>query len=202
MQVALPENRLPAKLLLNPERPLTDDEYFAFCAANPNLRLERTAHGEIVIVPPAGLESSFRSGKVYAQLERWASKDARGIVSDSSAEFILPNGAALSPDAAWVSNDQLRRLTKQQRRNFPPVCPEFIVEVMSPSDRLRTAKAKMDEWIANGVRLGWLIDADKRTVYVYRPGTPLKKLSGIGRIAAEAPLDGFVLELDEIWAGL
>src|SRR6476619_2208502 len=131
MQVALPDSRLPAKLVFNPERPLTDDEYFAFCAANPRLRLERTAQGEIIIVPLAGLESSFRSGEVYGQLRQWAKKDGRGRAYDCSAECILPSGAALSPDAAWISNQQLAILSKEQRRKFPPLCPEFVIEVMS-----------------------------------------------------------------------
>src|SRR5580658_6410957 len=142
MQVVLPEQALPAKLTLNPELRMSDDDYFEFCMANPNASFERTAQGEIVIVPPAGIESSYRSGDVASQLIAWAKRDGRGRAFDASAEFILPTGAALSPDAAWVSNARISGLSKQQRRKFPPVCPEFVVEVMSPSDRLKSAMKK------------------------------------------------------------
>ena len=202
MQLVLSETDLPAKLLLNPEHKRSDDEYFAFCMANPDLRLERTAQGEIVIVPPAGGESSYRSLTVATQLHNWATSDGRGKAFDSSVEFILPTGAALSPDAAWVSSEALARLTKEQRRKFPPLCPEFVVEVMSPSDRLRTAQAKMDEWLVNGVQLGWLIDGDARTVYVYRIGQGVEAKSGISELTGEGPVAGFVLQFNEIWAGL
>jgi len=153
MNVVLLEKALPARLTLNPELCLNDEEYYAFCVANPELRLERSAQGEIIIVPPAGLESDFQSVEVVAQLRDWARRDRRGKSFGSSAEFILPTGAALLPDAAWVSNERLARLSKEQRRKFPPVCPEFVVEVMSPSDRLPAAKEKMQDWIRGGVEL-------------------------------------------------
>ena len=122
------------KLTLNPELRMNDDQYFEFCMANPDLWFERTAQGQIVILPPVGAESAYRSAEVAAQLSMWAGRDGRGKVFGTS-EFILPTGAALSPDAAWVSNESLSRLSKKQKRQFPPVCPAFIVEVMSPSDR-------------------------------------------------------------------
>jgi Uma2 family endonuclease len=204
MQVTLPEQALPAKLTLNPKlRIKDDDEYWEFCAANPDVRFERTAQGEIVIVPPAGMESEYRGTELVVKLGRWAKKDGRGKVVGSNTEFILPSGAARSPDAAWVSNAKLAKRTKEQRRKFPPLCPEFIVEVMSPSDRLKNAKEKMAEWMANGVKLGWLIDGDRQTVYIYRAGQnePEKK-TGIKRLVGEGPIAGFVLDLTDIWAGL
>src|SRR5271165_3190857 len=146
MQVVLPEESLPAKLTLNPEFPMSDDEYFDFCMANPNVGLERTTQGEIIIVPTAGGESDYQCGVVFGQLYDWATQDSRGKAFGSSVEFILPNRAALSPDAAWVSNERLSALSKQQKRKFPPVCPEIVVEVMSPSDRLKAAKDKMQVW--------------------------------------------------------
>ena len=202
MQLALPETGFAARIILDPEDKLTDDEYFEFCAANPNLRIERTAKGEIVIVPPAGGESSCNSLETSSQLRYWARKDGRGRAFDSSAEFLLPDGSALSPDAAWVSNRLLATLTKQQRRKFMPVCPEFIVEVMSPSDRPRAAQAKMEQWIANGAQLGWLIDGDAKTVYVYTLARPVEQRSGILELAGEGPVEGFILDLQDIWAGL
>jgi len=181
---------------------MSDDEYYEFCMANRDLNLERTAQGEIIIVPPAGAESDYESVEVAGQLREWAKRDGRGKAFGSSVEFILPTRAALSPDAAWVSNQRLGTLSKQQLQKFPPVCPEFVVEVMSPSDRLRAAKEKMEEWIRAGVELGWLIHSDKETVYVYRPGLQPEQQVGILKIAGEGPVAGFELDLTDIWAGL
>jgi Uma2 family endonuclease len=202
MHLALPELTAPATLILDREHPLSDDDYFAFCQANPDLRIERTAQGEIVIVPPAGGESDYRSLEAGACLRQWAKSNGRGKAFGTSVEFILPDGAALSPDSAWVSNQRLSALTKAKRREFLRLVPEFVIEVMSPSDRLKAAQAKMSVWMANGVELAWLIDADVRTVYVYRAGHEPRTLCGIAEIAGEGSMDGFVLKLDEIWAGL
>jgi Uma2 family endonuclease len=161
MMLTLPESALPVKLTLGPAKRMSDDDYFAFCAANPKIRFERSVLGEITIVPPAGYESDYRNADVLTQLGQWARLDGRGKVSGPSAEFILPSGAAYSPDAAWVSNQQLQKLTKDQKRKFPRMVPEFIVEVMSPSDRLKAAQEKMEQWMANGVELAWLIDGDR-----------------------------------------
>lgn len=180
----------------------SDAEYLAFCRANPNLRLERTAEGEILIAPPAGFESSHRNAKLTAQLGVWAERDGRGIVSDSSGQFFLADGSALSPDAAWVSNSALHSVSRQKRKEFLHLCPEFVVEIMSPSDRLKQAKAKMEQWIANGAQLAWLIDGDAQTAYVYRKGRPIKAHRGINKLAGEGPVAGFVLELATIWKGL
>ena len=130
--------------LILPDK-LTEEAYLSYCEANPNLRLERTARGEIVIVPPAGGESDYRSLEIAAELRTWAKRDGRGVAFGSSVEFLLPDGAALSPDAAWVSN-------------------EFVAEILSPSDRLPAAQSKTLEWMENGVTLGWLIDGDARTL--------------------------------------
>lgn len=202
MQVALPELHAPATLILDREHRLSDEEYIAFCDANPNLRLERTAQGEIVIVPPAGGESDYRCLDIGAQIREWSRKTGRGKAFGSSVEFLLPDGAALSPDAAWVSNERLASLSKEQRRQFLRLAPEFVVEVLSPSDRIPAAQQKMREWIANGVELGWLIDGDAKTVQVFRPGQEPQQLSGLDSIAGEGPMKGFVLELGVIWEGL
>jgi Uma2 family endonuclease len=203
MQVTLPEDALPAKLTLNPELRMTDDEYYAFCMASPDARFERTAEGEIVIVPPAGWESDFRNTAIVGRLEPWARRDGRGRAFGPTAEFILPTGAALSPDAAWVSNRRIAQVPKKQRRKFPPVCPEFVIEVMSPSDRLPAAKEKMEWWVLAGVELAWLIEGDRQAVYVYRAGQAgPETLTGILKIAGEGPVDGFELDLTDIWAGL
>jgi Uma2 family endonuclease len=201
--MVIPEQVLSAKLTFDPESRMSDDEYFDFCMANPDLRIERTAQGEILIVPPAGGESSYRSGDAFRRLGNWAERHGRGRAFDSSAEFILPTGAALSPDAAWVSDRRLSGLSKAQRRKFLPVCPEFVIEVMSPSDRLKAAKEKMRDWIRAGVELGWLIDGDERTVYIYRASEGDAEIrTGILKLAGEGPVAGFELDLTEIWAGL
>ena len=202
MQIALPELTSTATLVLDREHGVSLDAYLAFCEANPDLRLERTAQGEIVIVPPAGGESDHRCVDAIYQLVGWARKDRRGKAFGSSVEFILPNGAALSPDAAWVSNARLATLTKEQRKQFLRVVPEFVVEVLSPSDRLKEAQRKMLEWLANGVELAWLIDGDSRCVHVYRQGCEPTVCSGIETLAGEGPVEGFVIELAEIWEGL
>lgn len=203
MRVVLPEETLPAKLTLNPEHRMSDDEYFDFCMTNPDVRFERTAQGEIIIVPPAGGESDHRNVDLIAQFGSWAKCQARAKAFGCSTEFILPSGAAYSPDAAWVSNEKLALVSRHERRRFMRVCPEFVAEVMSPSDRLKDAKAKMEDWRANGVQLGWLIDGDHRTVYIYRAGEAgAEARSDIETLAGEGPIEGFELDLTEIWAEL
>src|ERR1700688_2523465 len=201
--VALPKSRTPLRSPLSrtPIKLRSDEAYFQFCQENPDLRFERTAEGEIVIVPPAGYESDYQSGEVHAQLRNWAKKDGCGTASSSSTEFILPDGSALSPDAAWVSDESLQRFSREQRRKFLPLCPEFVVEVLSPSDRLKAAQKKMEQWIANGAQLAWLIDGDKETVYIYRPHQAVETRRGIPKLAGEGPVKGFVLQLSSIWKG-
>jgi Uma2 family endonuclease len=181
---------------------MTDDEYFQFCQINQDLRIERTAQGDILIMPLAGAESSFRNSELTAQLRNWAEKDARGRAFDSSVEYILPSGAAYSLDASWVLRSRFNALTKEQKRTFPPLCPDFVVELMSPSDRLSKANAKMQEWISNGVQLGWLLDPDHRTAYIYRPSGEPEQIVNPERLIGERPVAGFVLKLADIWAGL
>ena len=202
MQLILPEHTASARLILDAPGAMTEDAYLSFCEANPGLRIERTATGEIVIVPPAGGESDYRSLEIAGELRSWAKKDGRGTAFGSSAEFLLPNGAALAPDAAWVSHEKLAHLSKDQRRKFLRVVPDFVAEVMSPSDRLPAAKEKMAEWMANGVVLGWLIDGDAETVYIYRQGQAPEVQKGISELCGEGPLAGFAIELADLWAGL
>jgi Uma2 family endonuclease len=202
MRVALPVLEAPATIAFGAAQRFDDEAYFAFCAANPDLRIERTSQGEIVIVPPAGGESSYRSMMVGAQLARWAERDRRGKPFDSSAEFMLPSGAAYAPDAAWVSNGKLARLSKDQRRKFLALVPEFVVEVMSPSDWLPKARARAQQWLDEGVELVWLIHGDKRTAYIYRRGQEPEVRSGIRELAGDGPVKGFVLKLGAIWLGL
>jgi len=201
MRVELPEKLLHAKL--TPEESLDDDEFFQFCLANPDVRIERSAQGEIIFVPPAGWESDDRNLEVAAHLRIWAKRDKRGRAFGPTAEYLLPTGAAFGPDAAWVSNERIATVPKPQRKKFPSVCPEFVIEVMSPSDRLRKAQEKMQEWMRGGAELAWLIHGDKQTVYVYRAGQAEPEvLIGVSKVSGEGPVAGFELDLTEIWAGL
>ena len=184
------------------DRPLSDEEFFDFCLKNPELHIERHTNGEIVIMPPAGMETGYRNNNLAVQLGVWAKADGRGIAFDSSAEFVLPSGAAFAPDASWVLKTRLAPLTKKEKELFGRLCPDFVVELKSPSDRLRSLMSKMEEWIANGAQLGWLIVPERRTVYVYRPQSPPEELSGVDFVAGEGPVAGFRLELVDIWEGL
>jgi Uma2 family endonuclease len=177
--------------------PVTDEDYLAFCKANPELNVERTREGEIVIVPMAGGEADFRTLVAGATLHKWAREDGRGKSFGSSVQFLLPDGSGLSPDAAWVSNKRLAALTKAELRQFPRLVPEFVIEVMPT-----TAESKMQLWSANGVDLGWLIDGDNRRVFVYRGTAEPRVVTNAESIAGEGPVEGFVLPLGEIWAGL
>jgi Uma2 family endonuclease len=200
MQILVEESERP--MAIQWERGMTDDEYFQFCADNPDVRIERSAEGDILIMPPVGGESGFRNSELTVQLGTWARKDGRGRAFDSSVEYFLPSGAAYSPDASWVLRSRLDKLTREEKRKFPRLCPDFVVELRSPSDRLAKLKAKMREWIENGAQLGWLLDPDRRTVYVYRPGREPEQLVNPERIAGEGPVAEFVLVLAEIWAEL
>ena len=200
MQVTLPE--LESAATINFHREISASDFENFCADNPSLRAELSAQGEITIMAPGGGESSCQSADVCMQLGVWAKIDRRGKAFDSSAAFVLPTGAILAPDAAWVSNLKLQSLTRPQRRRFLRLVPDFIVEVLSPSDRRPAVELKMAEWIANGVPIAWLIDGDAQTVTIYSPAAPPKTLQGITAVAAESPADGFTLDLTDIWAGL
>ncbi len=195
-----PETQVP--VWLRPDREMTDDEYFDFCGANPELRIERTACGEILIMAPAGGETGHRNMELSMQLGGWAKADGRGKAFDSNTGFVLPDRSVLSPDASWVENSRLQALTREQKRKFMPLCPDFVVELTSPTDRLPQVREKMKQWIDNGAQLGWLIDADNKTVYVYRPDRDSEQLSDIEILHGEGPVAGFALELGEIFASL
>jgi len=184
---------------IQPARHMSDDEFYAFCAANPELRIERTAKGEIVIMPGTGFETGDQNAGLTAQLYSWARRDGRGRAVDSGVEYFLPSGAARSPDASWVPRSRLAQLTAEQKKKFLRLCPDFVVELRSPSDRLPSLQAKMREWIENGARLGWLIDPKTRSVYIYRPGQTTERLVNPDRVEGEPPIDGFVLEMADIW---
>ncbi|MEQ9667923.1 Uma2 family endonuclease [Coleofasciculus sp. G2-EDA-02] len=189
----------PLVLHLHPIINLTDEQFFEFCQINRDLRIERTATGELLIMPPTGSDTGNRNAKLNQQLANWTDADGTGIEFDSSSGFTLPNGAKVSPDAAWVKLERWNALIPEQQKTFAPICPDFVVELRSASDNLTPLKTKMQEYIDNGALLGWLIDRKKRQVYIYRPGVAVECLDNPATINGESVLPGFVLDLSKIW---
>ncbi len=179
---------------------VTHEQFEALAAANPDLRLERTAKGELIAMPPTGGETGQRNLSLTAQLGIWSeTHEDLGIAFDSSTGFVLPNGATLSPDAAWVSRPRWEALTLEQRRGFPPLCPDFVAELRSASDRLSRLQTKMQEYLDNGVRLGWLIDPQRQQVEIYRSGRDVEVLDRPIALSGEDVLPEFGLNLRRIW---
>jgi len=176
----------------------SEDEFFRFCQVNRDLRIERTANGEVVVMSPAGGYSSYQCMQVARQLGAWAERDKTGVAFDSSAGFRLPNGAMRSPDAAWVRLSRLQELTHRQKEQFIPLCPDFVIEVGSPSDEISTLRAKMREYVQAGLRLGWLILPDSTQVEVYTP-SDVRVLESPDTLSGDAVLPGFTLDLTPIW---
>jgi Uma2 family endonuclease len=193
---------LPLPVRIRPAVPMTDDEFLAFCGANDLLNIERQSSGEIIVMTRAGGASDRREIFVASELLYWAEEDGRGIFFGSSAGFILADGATLSPDAAWVRRELWEALTPEQREKFLPFCPDFVVEVISPSDSVSEAQDKMKQWIANGAQLGWLFDPYRKTLAIYRAGRPDEPevLFEPHSIEADEPVAGFRLTLRRIWA--
>ncbi|MEK0180806.1 Uma2 family endonuclease [Microcoleus anatoxicus] len=186
-------------LNLNPIIKLTDDQFFQLCQENENIRLERTAKGELIIMSPAGGETSNSNAGLTAQIWIWNQQNRLGKVFDSSGGFKLPNGANRAPDASWVKLERWNALTPEQQKKFPPICPDFVVELMSPSDSLKETQDKMKEYRDNGARLGWLINRKSRQVEIYRPNQEVEVLESPATVSGEDVLPGFVLNLDSIW---
>ncbi|APW64106.1 Uma2 family endonuclease [Paludisphaera borealis] len=177
---------------------IADDDFAALCRANPDLRLERTAQGDVIVMAPAGSESGGRNAKLTSRLVVWAEADGEGIAFDSSAGFVLPKGGTRSPDASWIRNERWNALTPKEKRGFAPICPDFAVELCSPSDDDATTSEKMREYIDNGLRLGWLLDPDKGRVEIHRPGRPVEVLDRPATLSGEDVLPGFTLDLKGI----
>ena len=185
-------------LNLRPTIELTDEQFEQICRANRDLRFERTAEGELIVMSPTGSETGERNWGLNGQLWLWNQQNRLGKGFDSSTGFKLPNGATRSPGAAWVTNERWDALPTQQKRKFAPICPDFVVELRSPSDELEDLQAKMQEYLNNGIRLGWLIDPETRLVEIYRPNQPVQVLNNPTTLSGESVLPGFVLDLAEI----
>lgn len=178
---------------------LTDEQYYQLCIKNKHLRLECNAHGDLVIMPPAGDETSNRNAGITAQLWLWNEDQELGVVFDSSAGFTLPNGAKRSPDTSWIPLEKWKKIPSEEREKFSKICPDFVVELMSPSDSLKTTQEKMQEYLHNGAKLGWLIDRKQKRVEIYRPDRDVETLDHPSELSGETVLPGFVLKLAKIW---
>jgi Uma2 family endonuclease len=200
MTKVLPQVEIrPVVLKLKPAINLTDDQLFELCQLNGDWRIEYTAQGELIVMPPTGGETSNRNAEITFQVQSWTRQDQTGVAFDSSGGFKLPNGATRSPDAAWVRRSRLAGLTREQKQKFLPLCPDFAIELRSPTDNLRAVLDKMQEYLDNGAQLGWLLDPLTRRVHVYRPQCPPEILEAPSTVSADPLLPGFVLDLRKIW---
>ncbi len=185
-------------LKLEPIIQLSPEQFTSICHANPEAKLELTARGELVIVSPTGGETGNRNIKLLARLENWTERDGTGLAFDSSTMFRLPNKAFRSPDGAWIQLTRWNTLTDEQKRTFPPITPDFIIELRSSSDSLKELRDKMQEYIDNGVRLGWLIDPTNKQVEIYRIDRASEIIANPTQLEGEDILPGFILSLDGI----
>lgn len=178
---------------------LTENQFFRLCLDNRDLRFELSAQGELIIMPPTGSETGWRDARITMRLGVWAERDGSGLVFGSSTGFTLPNGSKRSPDASWVRRERWDALTRGERQRFAPLCPDFLLELRSPTDDLATLQDKMEEYMANGAQLGLLLDPETRSVYIYRPGQPVERLEDPENIGGDPVLPGFVLNMRDIW---
>jgi Uma2 family endonuclease len=190
--------------IVHPTRAMAmdDDEFFEFCQVNGALRIERTAQGDLIFMAPEGGSSSRGSAKLIQLFENWAERDGTGQIFGPQGGFVLSNGAMRAPDVSWVRNDRLNELTDDQLEKFLPFCPDFVLELRSPSDSMRLQREKMSEYIANGARLGWLLDPEQKQVHAYQQGSPSRILTNPASVSGETVLPGFTLDLSKVWAAM
>ena len=190
----------PIVLQMPPELQMTDEQFFEFCQINRDLSIERNKFGDISIMPPTGSETGNRDARIIQQLMNWTDADGTGIAFSSSAGFKLSTGADRSPDASWMKLARWDSLSEEQQEKFAPICPDFVVELRSPSDNLKPLLEKMAEYMREpGIQLGWLIDRKNRKVYIYRPGMPEECLDDPAIVSGEPVLPGFVLNMSKVW---
>ena len=178
----------------------TDDKFVEIVAANKDLRLELSSHGELSIMSPTGGETGDRNLELGGQVWFWNRQNGLGKAFDSSTGFKLPNGATRSPDVSWIKIERWNALTPEQRKRFLPLCPDFVIELVSESDDLADTQAKMREYIANGLRLGWLINPKNKQVEIYRPNQEIEILESPTSLSGEDVLPGFILDLQPIFS--
>lgn len=184
---------------LEPIIDLTDDQFYQLCRINPDVNFERNADGKIIIMSPSGGETGNRNFEIGTDFAIWNRQTKLGVCFDSSTGFRLPNGGTRAPDVAWIAQERWDALTPEQKEKFPPIAPDFVLELMSPSDTLRETQAKLQEYMKSGVRLGWLIDRKTRRVEIYRAGQPVEVLEAPTQLSGEDVLPGFVLDCAIAW---
>lgn len=199
MAFAIDPAYLPAILTADP---MTDEQFAELCSEHSDLNFEVTEEGDLIVMAPTYSFMGFRNQRIGRQLDTWAERDGRGYACDSSTGYLLPNSARRSPDASWTLMSRVRALPEASRSRFWHLCPDFVIEIRSATDRTRVLTAKMEEWIANGAQLGWLIDPETETVTVYRPEREPEVLTGVDSVTGEGPVAGFVLDLTAIWRPL
>lgn len=192
------EYSIPVKINVQAVQ-LTDEQFVLLCQENPELRLELTAQHELVIMPPTGSKTGWRNSRITQRLANWAETDGTGLVFDSSTEFMLPNGAKRSPDVSWLRRVRWEALTEAQQNGFAPLCPDFVVELRSQQDQLSALQEKMQEYLATGAQLGWLIDPLEKRVHIYRSKQAVEIRDDPASLDGEAVLPGFVLDVRELW---
>jgi Uma2 family endonuclease len=186
-------------LKLEPAIALSENQFFTLCQQNPDLKIERSGQGELIIMPPTGGEAGRKNATLIARLVMWNETDNLGVVFDSSTCFRLPKGGDRSPDLSWLKKERWDSLTPEQQRKFPPLCPDFVLELLSPSDNLSFTQAKMQEYQANGVQLAWLLNPQDQQVEIYRLGYPVEILFRPSELSGENVLPNFVLNLAWFW---
>jgi Uma2 family endonuclease len=194
-----PDDHIPRELIELTHQSVTLEQFEQLCSKYTDLRLELTSTGELIVMSGTGGQTGMRNADLTYQLRAWTKKDGTGVCFDSSTMFALPNQARRSPDASWVKRDRWDSLTERQKNSFVPICPDFVVELRSPSDRLPTVCDKILEYLENGALLGWLIDPFEFRVYVFRPGHELVILENPDTVSADPLLPGFKLNVMELW---
>ncbi|WP_341730786.1 Uma2 family endonuclease [Microcoleus sp. EPA2] len=190
---------IAATINFNAIAEITDDQFYQLCRQNPDVKFERNAKGEIIIVSPTGGETGSYNSEINADFVIWNRQTKLGICFDSSTCFKLPSGANRSPDVSWIKQERWDALTPEQKQKFPPISPDFVLELMSPTDSLKETQDKMQEYMNNGVKLGWLINSKTRSVEIYRPGQEIEVLESPAQLSGEDILPGFVLNLQRVW---
>jgi Uma2 family endonuclease len=178
----------------------SDDELYAFCLANPELHIERDENGHIIIMPPTGLESSFTNGELFGEVRNWNRQTKSGRTSESNGGYTLPDKSMRAPDVGWVSKERLMSVLPEELKKFAHVCPDFVIEVRSESDNLSELQAKMEKWLQNGVRLGWLVDPQLKTTTIYRPNQESEVKLFTETLSGEDVLVGFTMNVAEVLA--
>jgi Uma2 family endonuclease len=197
MNLALNQFELPIRI--SQGRPVTDEELMRLCAENNDLRVEREPNGEILVMTPANSRTSKMNLRIGRLLDEWAEADGRGIATGPDGGYTLPDSSMRVPDAAWVSNQRWHALSDKDQGRFAPLCPNFVIELRSPSDKIADLRAKMAQWIANGAEVAWLIDPIEKAVTIYRPGDQPEHLAQPTSVQGTGPIAGFELVMARLW---